>query len=154
MNRFARRFLSPFRPRAAARLAAAALLAALPDLRAAQPAIPGAPVSVLVPSLERLLRSGGRLVPKDDDEPGSALGPRTYFLPPEQATSDELGGTFSFVAAGLHGREAGSLAFGLSATPADGLLFATVARPEDPERSLYATNPPPPPHPTRRPPSA
>lgn len=32
MNRFARRFLSPFRPRAAARLAAAALLAALPAL--------------------------------------------------------------------------------------------------------------------------
>ncbi len=120
------------------------LLAALPDLRAARPAIPGAPVSVLVPSLERLLRSGGRLVEKDDGEPGSALGPRTYFLLPEQATSNELGGTFSFMAAGMRGREAGSLAFGLAATPADGLLFATVVRPDDPERSLYATNPPPP----------
>ena len=121
-----------------------ALLAALPGLRAAQPAIPGAPVSVLVPSLERLLLSGGRLVEKDDGESASALGPRTYFLPPEQAIPNELGGTFSIMAAGMRGREAGSLAFGLSATPADGILFATVARPADPANSLYATNPPPP----------
>ena len=121
-----------------------ALLAALPGLRAAQPAIPGAPVSVLVPSLERLLRSGGRVVEKDDDGSDPLLGPRTYFLPPEQATSNELSGTFSVMAAGLRGREAGSLAFGLSATPADGLLFAAVARPTDPAHSLYATNPPPP----------
>ena len=120
-----------------------ALLAALPGLRASQPAIPGAPVSVSVPSLERLLRSGGRVVGKDDGEPESALGPRTFFLPPEQSASNELGGTFSFRAAGLHGR-AGSLAFGLSAAPSDGVLFAMVARPDDPENSLYATNPPPP----------
>ena len=119
-------------------------LAALPDLRAAQPAIPGSPVSVLVPSLERLLLSGGRLVEKDDGESASALGPRTYFLPPEQAIPNELGGTFSIMAAGMRGREAGSLAFGLSATPADGILFAAVARPADPAHSLYATNPPPP----------
>ena len=38
------------------------------------------------------------------------------------------------MAAGLRGREAGSLAFGLAATPADGILFATVARPADPGR--------------------
>ena len=120
-----------------------ALAAALPALLEAPPPVPGAPVSLLVPSAERLLGSAGRLVSADDPTPDSAIGPRTFFLPPEQSTPNELGGTFSFTAAGVRGRGPGdgSQAVGFSATPAEGVLLAFHTRrlPEPGE-----TNAPPP----------